>query len=191
MLAVADQSRRNVGDAPVERIPDCLAEGIGVLARVHFRGEERMVEASGYQQARERAQPGQPVLVVVLVQGRMPKARGRPPTERAPGVFRGTDIHCTIDQHVKVQAASCTKLQRADTTLRSIVQDHTPDTTQRRQVAREARQCRAIELSAMDSHDFSTGTRSRGAAARSDPDGRRRFPATGWSDRRQQRVRGP
>ncbi len=55
-LAVAEQPGRNLRDAPVQRIVGLAEARIVVVERARGRGSERMIEAAGREQARERAE---------------------------------------------------------------------------------------------------------------------------------------
>src|SRR5436189_4635754 len=96
VFAVTEEVGRNIGDATMQRVPDGLAERVAVLRGVDFGGEQGVVEAGRDDQAGERAQPGEPVLVAVFVQCWVTKTSRGAPAERSTGVLGGADVHGAI-----------------------------------------------------------------------------------------------
>jgi hypothetical protein len=139
LLAIPDESGREVGDAAVQSIPGRLAKRVVVLRGVDLGGEQRVVEPGRHHQTREGAQPGQSILVAKLVQARMTETGRRPPAERAPGVLGRTDVHCPIHQHVEPQSGAGAKLESPNATFGAVVQHHATHSTQRAWIAGESR----------------------------------------------------
>src|SRR5207244_1985426 len=79
LFAVPDEFGRNVGYAAMQPVPYRFAKWILVLSSVHLGGEQRVIEACRDYQTRERAQPGQSILVAILMQTRMSETSRRPP----------------------------------------------------------------------------------------------------------------
>src|SRR3546814_19593306 len=85
------------------------------MARIVVIHEQDVVEPAGDDPPRERAQPGEPALALIVVQAGMAKARGRVPAARPPLVLAIGDVVRAVDEDGEAQPRPGPNLeQRAD-----------------------------------------------------------------------------
>src|SRR3546814_3502758 len=86
------------------------------MARIVVIHEQDVVEPAGDDQPRERAQPGEPALALIVVQAGMAKARGRVPADRPPPVLAIGDVERAVDEDGEGQTSAGPKVDRKEHT---------------------------------------------------------------------------
>ena len=119
----------------MQAVPDAAPRRVVVLLRADLAAEQRVIQPGRDHQPGHAAQPGQPVLVVVLVQPGMAEPGGGPPADGQVIELGQADVHGPVNQHVEAQPPAGAELQHPDPALAAVVQDHGPHAARRGQVA--------------------------------------------------------
>jgi hypothetical protein len=106
-----------------------------VLPGGNLAAEQGVIQPGRDYQPGHAAQPGQPVLVVVLVQPRVPESGGGPPADGQVVELGQAEVHGPVDQHVEAQAPAGAELEHADPALAAVVEHHGPHAACRSEVA--------------------------------------------------------
>ena len=111
-----------------------------------------MVKTGGDGQPAETAQPGQPLLVPVLVQAGVAEPGRGPPAEADAAVVGRADVHRPVNEHVEAQPAAGAELQHPDAAFGAVVEHHRAHPARRGQVARHPGQSGPVIVHAVQSH---------------------------------------
>src|SRR6266498_994825 len=105
-------------------------------------------------QAGHAPQPGQAILVGVLVQGGMPESGRGPPADADVVELGQAEVHRPVDENIEAQPAAGAELQHADAALAAVIEHDCADDAGRGEVAGRALDRPAAGLGGTGAHDI-------------------------------------
>ena len=112
-----------------------LPRRVVVLLRGDLAAEQDVIQPGRDNQAGHAPQPGQAVLVVLLVQPGMAEPGRGPPAHGQVVELGQAEVHGPVNQHVEAQAPAGAELQDPDAAFAAVVEHHGPYAARCGQVA--------------------------------------------------------
>jgi hypothetical protein len=119
-LAIAQQARRNLRDAAVQRIVVPIEAPVDIALGAGGGGRQRLVQAAGREQAGERAQEAPAGVLLGRGEAWMARSGRRAPADRHAAPPRAQKIEAAVDRDLKSKAAAGANVQDPHTALRAI-----------------------------------------------------------------------
>ncbi len=119
-LAIAEEAGRNLRDPAMQRIIALGDARVDVARGARGRGRQRVVEAAGREQARERAQKTPAAAVLDRGERRVARPDRRAPADRDAPVVRGQEIEAALEGDPEAQTRAGAELEHADAALRAV-----------------------------------------------------------------------